>query len=273
MRSTITRSVLMAIASVVLLAAPAWAAAPGNDDVANPTPITSVPFSDQVDTSEATVTADDHPCRLNPEAGANVWYTLTLAQTTYIEINTAGSSYDTTLSASIETAGGRDMFACNDDSEYGLASKIEFEAQAGQTYLVMAGTYYGSAGGALVVNAFETEPPPPPYDLTNGSLTGSVNAKTGTVTLRGTVTCNSDGWFQTWGTLRQRIGRLILSTRYEVYGECIGGVGAWEAAGLQSPGGLFTSGSATVSQYTYGCNETSCDEDVRGDVVIKLKGR
>lgn len=270
MRSRIKLSLLMAIALVVLLAAPAWAAAPGNDDVANATPITSVPFSETIDTSEATPEDTDVSCS---GGGATVWYSVTLADGRWLQIDTNGSGYDTTLQVFTGSPDALDLVTCDDDGGIGVASLVRFEATGGTTYLVMVGSFSGGAGGHLAVNVAETEPPPPPYDLTNGSLTGSVNAKTGTVTLRGTVTCNSDGWFQTSGTLRQRIGRLILSTGYEVYGECIGGVGAWEAAGLRSPGGLFTSGSATVSQYTYGCNETSCDEDVRSDVVIKLKGR
>jgi hypothetical protein len=60
---------------VVLLCCVAVAQAqPANDDIANATPITSLPFDDSLDTTEATMAPDDPDCFGN---GPTVWYTFT----------------------------------------------------------------------------------------------------------------------------------------------------------------------------------------------------
>lgn len=260
--------VVAALAVLVLQAAPAWADAPSNDDVADATPIAALPFTDVTDTTEASQGATDDSCS---GAGASVWYAITLPSTTYVEVNTVGSAYDTTLQAFTGTIDSLSMIVCNDD-HYGLQSRLGFEAVGGQTYLVMVGSYGGGPGGPMTLNVFETEPPPPPYDLALGSIGGSANGKTGIATVRGTITCNSDGSYQIEGRLRQKIGRLILLAPWSAWGECTGGSVDFQAL-AESSGGLFTSGAATLdAMYLSGCNDTSCDQEYPEAVSIRLKG-
>jgi hypothetical protein len=163
-RSIHFRSLGPLVLLVLLLASlPAQAATPPpNDDIDQATPITALPFADELDTTDATRAADDPECIVE---GHTVWYALTLSATTPVAITTAGSDYDTTLAAYTGTRGSLEEVACNDDVAEDLHSRIRFTAEAGVTYFVMVGAFDDSPGGQLVVTAEERViPPPPPND-------------------------------------------------------------------------------------------------------------
>jgi hypothetical protein len=67
-------------------------------------------------------------------------------------IDTFGSDYDTTLSAYVRGPDGLEQIACNDDSEYGLQSRIDVPVRAGERVLVMAGAYNSGPGGTLLLS-------------------------------------------------------------------------------------------------------------------------
>jgi hypothetical protein len=122
---------LLALALLLLAVAPAAAAAPGNDNIANATAITALPYSDAISTVEATTDdAGDPNCSGN---GHTVWYILTLPADTHVGANTFGSSYDTTLSVYTGSPGALNQIACNDDAGFGLQSSVAFIAAAGVT--------------------------------------------------------------------------------------------------------------------------------------------
>jgi hypothetical protein len=148
---------------LLLTALPAQAAAPPpNDDVDQATPIEALPYSDELDTTDATRAPDDPVCI---GEGRTVWYALTLAQTTPVAITTSGSDYDTTLAAYTGTRGDLQEIACNDDVAEDLHSRIRFTATADTTYYVMVGAFDDGPGGQLVVTAEERVlPAPPPND-------------------------------------------------------------------------------------------------------------
>jgi hypothetical protein len=137
---------------------------PANDHVDTATPITALPFSDELDTRGATEAPDDPDCH---GAGPTVWYALTLEQPHDVGIDTFGSSYDTTLSAYVVRADRPELLeriACNDDTE-GLQSRIAFAADADTTYFVMVAACGSGEGGDLVLTAtgaaIAPEPRPP----------------------------------------------------------------------------------------------------------------
>jgi len=141
---------LVALAVAATTPGAAQAAAPANDDSATATLIGSLPFSDAIDTTEATQTADDPTCS---GAGPTVWYAFhPLAfHTTEVEMvaDTFGSNYDTTLSVWVQGPNGWSQVACNDDSG-GAQSRVAFIAYPGvDTYYFMVGTYASGPGGAL----------------------------------------------------------------------------------------------------------------------------
>lgn len=137
---------------LLLLAQPVTALAdapPANDDRADATVVTAVPFSDVVDVSNAT-TEDGEP---NPSCltyaddefdeawtvpiGHTVWYAVTLRNRTQVLVDTAGSGYDTV--AAVYTTDLAEV-TCNDDAG-SLQARVGFTAERGQTYLVQIGSY------------------------------------------------------------------------------------------------------------------------------------
>jgi hypothetical protein len=87
---------LLALTITLAGASPALAAPPANDDFGSATIVPEpLPFSDAINTSEATTAVDDPDCVGN---GPTVWYTFTPSQDMPVRAATIGSDYDTTLS-------------------------------------------------------------------------------------------------------------------------------------------------------------------------------
>ena len=186
----------------VLVTPPAFAAPPDNDDFDAATSISALPFTDTVDTTEATTADDDPDCFGN---GYSVWYEFTPSEDLTVGATTSGSDYDTTLSAYTGTRGSLDQVACNDDSD-GLQSRILFEAIAGTTYWLMVASCCDSPGGQLVLTVEELGPP-----VTLGlsiRSTGTVN-RSGVATIRGSVTCSRPVEVDLVGSLRQAQRRSV----------------------------------------------------------------
>jgi len=107
--------------------------------------ITTIPFIDTVDTSDATTNtngiADPTPIILGDcdsnEGLASVWYNYKPASNTGLFIDTIGSSYDTVLAVWTGSEGNLTLVACNDDISLNeLQSKVAFLAQANTTYFI-----------------------------------------------------------------------------------------------------------------------------------------
>jgi hypothetical protein len=243
---------------------------PANDDIAQATPITALPFTDALDTTEATMAADDPDCAGN---GQTVWYAFTLPADVFVLANTFGSDYDTTLSVYTGAPGELTPIDCNDDFN-SLQSAVLFQATAGTTYFIMAGSCCGNPGGNLLVSV-DVAPPPVVLDLTL-SAKGSVTPKTGVARISGTVFCNEPATvFDVSGTLQQRKGRVLFMGDFFT-GEfaCTPPETAWSAT-TASPNGLFTGGKATLSNVSaFACNEIFCDDASIPDLItIRLSGK
>lgn len=156
MRRTCTRTykrnmtaVTLATAMILAGAAPALAAAPSNDDPASPTPITELPFTDTLDTTEAT-TQPEEPTSCN--YGRSVWYSFTATERLRVQADTGGSDYATVIAVFKGTPSNASLVACRS----GNPSRVSFEAAAGQTYHFMV----SGTGGVLTFNADVAVPPP-----------------------------------------------------------------------------------------------------------------
>lgn len=147
-RSAAFVAILTALGSWLLGMPTAAAVVPGNDDIANATVITALPFTDSLDTTDATTAPDDPQCEGNAHT---VWYSFTPATDVSIAPNTFGSDYDTTLSAYTGSPGALTQIACNDDF-LGLQSRIRFDAAGGTTYFIMVGSFDETDGGDLVLS-------------------------------------------------------------------------------------------------------------------------
>jgi hypothetical protein len=195
--------ILIGVAAALTLGAqPAPAAPPANDDFDNAILIRTLPFEDTKDTTEATTASDDPDCAGRAHT---VWYRFTPTADASIVAHTAGSDYDTTLSAYTGTRGSLDQIACNDDA-IGLQSRIQLDVTAGTTYHFMVGSFDDSPGGNLV---FTVQELPPPMVLAvdlapNGTVDGD-----GAATLHGTLTCSREGQIDITVGLRQRVGARV----------------------------------------------------------------
>jgi hypothetical protein len=251
-------TVIIAMLGTLLLGMPAAVAAPANDDFDTPMLIEELPFEDTADTTAATTADDDPYCA---GQGATVWYAFTASADTWVEANTSGSQYDTTLSAYTGSRGDLTQLACNDDYD-GLQSRIVFAVSEGVTYYLMAGAYGDGAGGLLQLAVFETGEPPPPPPSMEFSLavdSGTFNSRTGAATISGTATCSTPGWFEAGGSVRQRAGRAFITGWFYVYGAC-DGVTPFTVTTYDT-NGRFAGGAAEVSMWGEAWDGYSWDHD------------
>jgi hypothetical protein len=127
---------------------------PANDDFDDATPVSSLPFSSELDTAAATRDADDPDCF---NAGATVWYSLTPARSMLVEANTFGSDFDTVLCAWVGERGELRPRGSNDDRADSTQSQLLFVARAGVTHHLMVGSFGGAIGGPLRLSMQELE--------------------------------------------------------------------------------------------------------------------
>jgi len=231
-------SALAVAAVVALVATPAHAQPPTNDDIANATVIGALPFTDSVDTTEATTAPDDPECA---GQGATVWYAFTPATTVHVVVATFGSDYDTTLSAYTGDPGALNQIACNDDFR-SLQSRISFIAAAGTSYRLMAGSFASGPGGNLVLTAQEL---PPKVVLGVGADPAGTLDGNGLATVSGTLTCSRPvSPVEVTGSLRQSVRGRVSLGYYRVFVDCDGSVG-WTAT-VQGQTGVFRRGNAQL---------------------------
>ena len=113
--------------------------------------VSSLPYTNTVDTTEATVEIGEPIYTCAPVVGATVWYSYTPAASGVFVINTNGSDFDTMLN--VFDASTMSLVDCNGASGDGLSSFLFIEGSAGTTYLISGGGY-GEASGSLVVNIY-----------------------------------------------------------------------------------------------------------------------
>jgi hypothetical protein len=237
-------------------------AIPTNDDFANAVEISTLPFTDNLNTSEATAVGDPaNDCLVD---GHTVWYQFTPSADMRINANTFGSDYDTGIAVYTGTPPNLTQITCNDDAVTGqfVQSNVNFDAVGGTTYYFMVGSCCGSDGGNLVFNVNVS---------VNLGLTvnpsGSVDAKTGVATISGTVTCSEPVSGTLDGFIEQRIGRAILRGFFFTFIEC-DGVTSWDVQ-VVADNGLFVAGrvQATVNAFVP-------DRDFARQVTtVRLKGK
>jgi hypothetical protein len=124
---------------------------PPNDFFDDAAPVTFPTFSDSVNTREATV-AEDDPAPSCGGREASVWYALTPAADTRVEINSFGSSYFVVLSLYTGSPGAFSEAACG-------FGPLNLNLVGGTTYFLMASTSVGGLGDNLMLNVQAVAPP------------------------------------------------------------------------------------------------------------------
>jgi hypothetical protein len=146
---------------------------PTNDECATAKLVGPLPYSDQVNTTLATVGANDPALSCaDGGGGKTVWYKFTPAQDVYVKVSTVGSTpedYDTALAVFLGDCEMPVEFRCNDDASSLVTrqSEIGFAAEGGQTYIIYVGEWRGGGpfggvptGGNLALSVAVAQPPP-----------------------------------------------------------------------------------------------------------------
>jgi len=257
----------VALLLTLIVAAPALAAAPGNDTYAGAVVIGSLPYSDTVDTTEATTDADDQEVNVNcgaPATDASVWYEFTSAADIGVVIDVSGSDYTAGVAVVTGSPGSFELITCGPNA-------VGFFAEAGVTYRILAFDDQldgGGNGGTLEIVVMEA-PPAPEIDVTVDPV-GSFDPRTGSATITGTVTCEGEVEFAFVEVeLSQRVGRFIIRGFGGSEVTCDGTTQEWSVE-VFGENGLFKGGKAVSVTFAVACGTFDCGIDFE-ETIVRLR--
>ena len=235
---TILTTAIVGAALALPGASSAWAQAPPNDTFDQATVISSLPFSQILDTTQATTDSTDLEALAacgGPSfpIAATVWYEYTppVDQSVLILTGPVPPSYGTGVAVLTGSPGSLSAVTCFPD----LGS---FSATAGVTYHIVVADISGGSGGEL---RFSVSTPGVEIKV---DRFGRFDPKTGVATATGTFTCPSGLSGQISGELSQ--GTTFASTGPNLIDvSCNGAAQPWSIA--FTPFAKFTGGPADVS--------------------------
>jgi len=235
----------------------ALAAPPSNDTFTGATPVTSVPFSQELDTTGATTDADDFQlatqCEAPPVTDASVWYAFTGADAGVV-VDVSQSSYSAGVMYAVGSEGNLFAYSCGGPS-------VSFFAEAGTTYYVLAYDSQedgGGNGGTLRISF--NPPPPPPTAAITVNRRGEFNAHTGVATISGTYTCTNAAFISVFGDAHQNVGKYAILGFFGSNGPegtCDGAPHAW-AADVVPDNGRFAGGKMMTVTQGFACGSIEC---------------
>jgi hypothetical protein len=247
-------------------AAPVLAAVPGNDTYAGATDITSLPFTETINTTEATTDADDAEMNVAdcgaPATDASVWYTITPSADAFLVADLSSSTYSAGAIVATGAPGSFTFITCGPGA-------VVWDAASGETYSILvfddqedgAGT-----GGTLTINVEEV-PPPPEVTLTVNPR-GTFDSHTGGARVSGTVTCTGDAEFSFIDVfMRQKSGRFFIDGEGFIEGfACDGSTQNW-TVDIFPFNGIFKGGRTATVTFAVACGEFLCGEGFDESVV------
>lgn len=132
-----------------------------NDDFANATVISALPFSDVVDNTAATTEPGEPTGNCGEFPQHTVWYSITPTSDMTIRIDMSGSSFfDTSFDVYAQLGSGltglSSSITC---ASFAGQSSAHFQASANTTYYIQAGSSCCTSGGSLHLNVQEIPPP------------------------------------------------------------------------------------------------------------------
>jgi len=238
-----------ALLFLVALEVPALAASPANDSIASATALGAPPKRFEVDTRQATASANDGSC----VHGHSVWFRTRPGVTRTVRLSTAGSDYDTVLAVFSGSRTNRTRIACADDSfDDSAASATQVRFVAGHTYWVAASACCSrtSPGGHLVLNTFL-----PTATAVTASVTSvETGAISGRLLVHGTTRCPTPTEFELDLSASQRVGAGANVARGDgfTYGLCDQQASSWSATLDSTTGWAFQTGTASVTLSGFG---------------------
>jgi hypothetical protein len=259
---------LTAILNLALIS-PVLAAPPSNDTYDGRIAVAALPFSNSVDTTEATTDADDVEMNAEecgaPATDASVWYSLTSASDAFLIVDVSASSYTAGLIVATGSPGSFSFVTCGPNA-------VAFQALAGETYAILAFDDQGDGGGngGTLEITVDTAPPPPEVDVTVDPI-GHFDAQSGFATITGTVTCSGVADFAFIDVeLRQTVGRFVVSGFGSTDFTCDGTTQSWSVE-IFPDGGLFKGGRAAAVTFAVACGAIDCGQDFEEQIVMLRK--
>src|SRR5215470_5873376 len=259
----------LAFGAVVATAVPAFAAPPGNDTYAGRTVVGSVPFSQTLDTNQATTDADD--ARLNTQCGAprtdaSVWYQVTAAASGGMAVDVSKSDYSAAAIVATGSPGSWTVLAC-------APGATSWPVAAGATYTILAfdDQLDGAGTGGTLRLTIDVAPPPTATIHATLDPFGQFNAPTGTATITGTATCTgtAESAFLL-ATLRQAVGHFTITGSGFVKVVCDEASHNWSMVVIPN-NGKFAGGTAQAT-FTTICGRFRCGLDFEQHTVTLRRG-
>src|SRR5215213_107326 len=254
--------VVAVIAGLLVFPTPAFAAAPANDDITAATVISGLPFTDTVDTSEATAAAGDLDCS-GLEDTHTVWYAITPTTDMLLGLRTEPQfTAEVSTSVASGSPGSLSFLQCS------FASTQTLDAKAGTTYYIQLASAGTDPGGLIGFNVVQVEPVTVTLRLDE---TGRIDG--GVITVGGTLHCSrplppgSEVVVQ--GTLTQRNASGWLVPFHSAVG-CPTTPLQWQTT-VQVLAGTFIRGKATLTATAFACDEFTCAPNDTESARIRLR--
>jgi hypothetical protein len=238
MRRRLVLMLAVATCAAGAAAVPAWAQPPANDTFEHATRVSSVPFSDTVDTTGATTDATDAEaraaCGFSVPVAATVWYAFTPSTDSSLVISTSGTDYSTGVAVVTGTPGHLSAIDC-------FAGLGSVTVTGGQTYRIGVADIGGGSGGTLRL-AIDS-----PGAVIDVDRFGTVDRTTGVATITGALICPSGSPNTIAGFMTQQRGQTTVfgsSLASPTRVSCTGTPVSWSLAIF--PAGGFRAGPASV---------------------------
>jgi hypothetical protein len=267
--SLATAVAMVSLGVGALSAAPAYAAVPTNDTIATATEMTGVPFTDTVDTTEATT--DSLETSLNADCGApvvdhGVWYHATVAADGLYTADVSQSSFGAGIMVIVGPANNPTVLNCGPGSVTGPLTAGD------DIFLLIFGDGTTLETSGTMVLTVDLAPPPPTVNLTinpRGRVAHGVIEVSGTITCTGAVADFSE----VFGFVQQSVGRLLLSGFFDAFPDvqCDGTAHAWQGLAT-ADNGRFGGGKADVFALAEVCHGDSCGSAI-ASATLQLSGR
>jgi hypothetical protein len=260
----------LVLGTLITSAGTALAAVPSNDTYGGRTVFAAIPFTESLDTTEATTDSDDRDINANTDCGApptdaSVWYEFTPAADGILLVNMNGSTYSAGAIVATGSPGNWTAVACGDGA-------VRWTATAGTSYtvLVFDDQYDGQGTGGTLNLTIEVLPPPPTVDITVNPV-AAFNIKTGSATVSGTATCTGDPSFTFVDTvLTQQAGRFTVRGVGHSDILCDGTARSWTVE-VRPDSGKFAGGKAASVTEAWACGILRCAIDSEQGTVL-LRG-
>ena len=251
------------------LGAPAFAAAPANDEVAG---AVAVSLGDHItqDTTEATTTPADSDLNANcgaPVTTASVWYSYTAAADGGVIFDMSSSDYSGGFLVFEGSPTADSLITCGPGT-------VALFAAAGTTYNIMVidDDLDGNlANGGNLVMDVTAAPPPPTVDVTVDPR-AKVD-RNGTAWVTGHYSCTDADFVELGGQLTQTVGRFKINGFGFVFeeGTCDGASHSFTMP-ITADNGKFAGGKAASITFTFACGSFDCAFGFTEQKVMLSKG-